>query len=174
MKDIKERNKRVRMNQKRVKSLRQRRAEEKGKIQQAVLMNKRDDFKNTKLEGKRNMRIKSEMMRRNLESKRHRSKAIKEQLRQAEIKKHRYEQEKIERAKREFEQRIDRELKLTKQKEKEVMQMEMIEMELIKKLQNTQNIQKNAYQELENALAQPSVFFQTQKQKESEGSDDEE
>ena len=37
-------------------------------------------------------------------------------------------------------------------KEQEVMQMEMLEMELIKKLQNTQAIQKQAYAELENAL----------------------
>ncbi len=32
------------------------------------------------------------------------------------------------------------------------MQMEMLEMELIKKLQNTQAIQKQAYSELEQAL----------------------
>jgi hypothetical protein len=32
------------------------------------------------------------------------------------------------------------------------MQMEMLEMELIKKLQNTQAIQKQAYSELESAL----------------------
>ena len=38
------------------------------------------------------------------------------------------------------------------QKEKEVMELEMLEMELIKNLKNTQQIQKNAYQELENAL----------------------
>jgi hypothetical protein len=34
------------------------------------------------------------------------------------------------------------------------MQMEMLEMELIKKLQNTQAIQKQAYSELEQALQQ--------------------
>ena len=34
-------------------------------------------------------------------------------------------------------------------KEQEVMQMEMLEMELIKKLQNTLAIQKQAYAELE-------------------------
>ena len=37
-------------------------------------------------------------------------------------------------------------------KEQEVMQMELIEMELIKKLQNTQAIQKQAYQDLEAAI----------------------
>lgn len=37
--------------------------------------------------------------------------------------------------------------------------MEILEMELIKKLQNTQAIQKSAYMELEDALAQPSPFY---------------
>jgi len=41
---------------------------------------------------------------------------------------------------------------LIQQKEQEVMQMELIEMELIKKLQNTQAIQKQAYQDLEAAI----------------------
>lgn len=63
---------------------------------------------------------------------------------------------------------------MTKKKEKEVMQMEMIEMELIKKLQNTQNIQKNAYQELENALAQPSAFFQNQRKRSIEQTEESE
>jgi len=44
-------------------------------------------------------------------------------------------------------------------KEQEVMQMEMLEMELIKKLQNTQAIQKEAYAELEKALSQPSKMI---------------
>lgn len=39
------------------------------------------------------------------------------------------------------------------------MQMEMLEMELIKKLQNTQAIQKDAYAELEKALSQPSQMI---------------
>ena len=39
------------------------------------------------------------------------------------------------------------------------MQMELLEMELIKKLQNTQAIQKEAYSELEQALSQPSVMI---------------
>jgi hypothetical protein len=35
--------------------------------------------------------------------------------------------------------------------------MEKLEMELIKKLQNTQAVQKDAYQELERALKEPSA-----------------
>lgn len=37
--------------------------------------------------------------------------------------------------------------------------MERVEMELIKKLQNTQAIQKEAYQELERALKEPSAML---------------
>ena len=37
--------------------------------------------------------------------------------------------------------------------------MEMLEMELIKRLQNTQNVQKKAYKDLEDALAQPSYYL---------------
>lgn len=171
MKDMKEKNKQVRENQRKVKMLREQRRKEKDKIRQAVLMNKRGEAKMTKLEERRNVRIKSEMMRRDWESKKQRSKQIKEQLRIAELKKREYEKRKLEEAKRDFEERIEREEKLTKQKEKEVMQMEMIEMELIKKLQNTQNIQKSAYQDLEKALAQPSVFLHNQRHEEKEESD---
>jgi hypothetical protein len=39
------------------------------------------------------------------------------------------------------------------------MQMELLEMELIKKLQNTQAIQKEAYAELERALSQPQKMM---------------
>lgn len=55
-------------------------------------------------------------------------------------------------AKAEIDRKIAEEEGIIKQKEQEVMQMEMLEMELIKKLQNTQAIQKQAYGELENAL----------------------
>ena len=49
---------------------------------------------------------------------------------------------------------------MIKQKEQEVMQMEMLEMELIKKLQNTQAIQKQAYTELEKAINQERTVMQ--------------
>ena len=43
----------------------------------------------------------------------------------------------------------------------EVAQMEKLEMELIKRLQNTQAIQKEAYLELEKALSQPTAMLNT-------------
>ena len=56
-------------------------------------------------------------------------------------------------AKFDNDKRMAEEEGIIRNKEQEVMQMEMLEMELIKKLQNTQAIQKQAYAELENALS---------------------
>ena len=59
-------------------------------------------------------------------------------------------------AKNDIDKKMAEEEAVIRQKEQEVMQMEMLEMELIKKLQNTQAIQKQAYSELENALQNKS------------------
>lgn len=55
-------------------------------------------------------------------------------------------------AREQIARQIAEEEEMIRQKEAEVMQMEMLEMELIKKLQNTQAIQKQAYTELEEAI----------------------
>ena len=59
----------------------------------------------------------------------------------------------IQSVKRDVDKKVDEESRVRSMKEQEVMQMEMLEMELIKKLQNTQAIQKEAYAELEKALS---------------------
>ena len=59
----------------------------------------------------------------------------------------------VESVKREHALKYEEEVRLRERKEQEVQQMEILEMELIKKLQNTQAIQKQAYADLENALA---------------------
>ena len=53
-----------------------------------------------------------------------------------------------------IQKQIEEEQRIIAFKEQEVMQMEILEMELIKKLQNTQAIQKQAYMELETAIQQ--------------------
>ena len=50
--------------------------------------------------------------------------------------------------------------------------MEKLEMELIKRLQNTQAIQKEAYEELEKVLGQPSAMLNTNALKQNLGRDD--
>ena len=64
-------------------------------------------------------------------------------------------------ARKEHEERVDNEEHLRNVKMDEVAQMEKLEMELIKRLQNTQAIQKEAYLELEKALSQPSAMLNT-------------
>ena len=59
---------------------------------------------------------------------------------------------KITEARAAIARQIEEEQNIIQAKEQEVMQMELIEMELIKKLQNTQAIQKQAYQDLEAAI----------------------
>lgn len=62
---------------------------------------------------------------------------------------------KMQIAQKEIQQKVMEEENMIQNKMNEVAQMEMLEMELIKRLQNTQAIQKKAYLELENALGQP-------------------
>lgn len=57
-------------------------------------------------------------------------------------------------ARAEVQRQIEEENRMIQQKEQEVMQMELIEMELIKKLQNTQAVQKQAFSDLEQAIQQ--------------------
>jgi len=54
----------------------------------------------------------------------------------------------------EHEKRMAEEEQIKQNKELEVLNMEKLEMELIKKLQHTQMLQKAAYEELEVALAE--------------------
>ena len=68
-------------------------------------------------------------------------------------------QRRLHNVQRQHDDRVNNEDYVRTQKEEEVMQMEKLEMELIKKLQNTQAVQKDAYQELERALKEPSAMM---------------
>ena len=83
------------------------------------------------------------------------SQKIKEQEELLLIKKKEALAEKLIQNKLDYEKRLLDEEILKKAKEAEVLKMEQLEMELIKRLQHTQGLQKTAYEELENALAQP-------------------
>ncbi len=83
----------------------------------------------------------------------YKSNMVRQQEKFAFLKKQEFLRKKQEEAREDIDKKIAEEESLIKQKEKEVMQMELLEMELIKKLQNTQAIQKQAYSDLEAALA---------------------
>lgn len=57
----------------------------------------------------------------------------------------------------EYKRRVDSETDKTHQKELEVSEMEQQEIELIQRLQNAQMLQKEAYEQLENALSGAGV-----------------
>ena len=139
--------------------MRKQREQEKRKINEAILLNKREEARLGKAQTMHYEHKKNEFMARAEEENKRKSSFVKEQLRIATIKRQEFERRKVEMARREFDRRVDDEERQRSQKEQEVMQMEMLEMELIKKLQNTQAVQKQAYQNLEEALAQPSYYM---------------
>ena len=80
---------------------------------------------------------------------------IKNQQREAEEKKRKMERDRMERIRIETMKKVEDENRARRAREEEIARMEQEELELIQKLQNTQMMQKNAYEELENALAGP-------------------
>ena len=156
---IKQTQQHIRENQQKVHSMRKQREQEKRKISEAILLNKREEARLGKAQTMHYEHKKNEFMARAEEENKRKSGFVKEQLRIASIKRQEFERRKIEVARRDFDKRVDGEERQRAQKEQEVMQMEMLEMELIKKLQNTQAVQKQAYQNLEEALAQPSYYM---------------
>ena len=67
-------------------------------------------------------------------------------------------EEKREKARLENERKIEEENRIRREREEEVARMEQEELELIQRLQNTQLLQKSAYEDLENALSGTSGF----------------
>ncbi len=84
---------------------------------------------------------------------------INQQKRFAQLKIEEDRKRRITSVQRDVDRKLEDESRVRQVKEQEVMQMELLEMELIKKLQNTQAIQKEAYAELEKALSQPSKML---------------
>ena len=78
---------------------------------------------------------------------------IKNQHREAEERRVKLERDRKEKARIETEKKIEEENRMRRYREEEVARMEQDELELIQRLQNTQLLQKTAYEELENALA---------------------
>lgn len=84
--------------------------------------------------------------------------SIKNQMKDAEERRRRMTEEKRERARLENERKVEEENRIRREREEEVARMEQEELELIQRLQNTQLLQKSAYEDLENALAGTSGF----------------
>ena len=129
------------------------RQEEKRKIQEAIFLSKQEEAKQAKLIKQQNEQRKRFINSRIENENRVKNQVINQQKRFAQLKIEDEKRRKIHSVKREIDKKVDTEEQIRAMKEQEVMQMEMLEMELIKKLQNTQAIQKEAYAELEKALS---------------------
>merc|ERR1712000_725958 len=78
---------------------------------------------------------------------------IRQQQKEWEARKRRMDEEKRQKAKMDVENKIMQENRLRLQREADIAKMEQEELELINKLQNTQLMQRSAYEDLEAALA---------------------
>jgi hypothetical protein len=78
---------------------------------------------------------------------------IKQQQHQAKLKREKFFEEKLEKTRADFLKKAEIENNYKKLKEEHLARLEQEEMELIQRLQNTQILQKSAYEDLETALS---------------------
>jgi hypothetical protein len=78
---------------------------------------------------------------------------VKEQYRSVEEKKRKVLEDKMEKYKLENLKKAELENQMRRQKEENLLRLEKLEMDLIQRLQNTQLLQRNAYEDLETALS---------------------
>ena len=86
-----------------------------------------------------------------------RSEEIRRQKAEAKARIEQEKRERIEKYRADYENRVAQEEMLRSRTEALVAQMEKEEMELIQRLQNTQTVQRRAYEELEGALGAKQV-----------------
>lgn len=120
-------------------------------------------------ESQRNQAIKTSYERKLFENNLAKAGFVKKQLLIGNLKVEEYKTNKMLRVKKEYERKINEEKNLTKKSEIDIMEMEKMELELIRKLQQSQYIQKTVYEELEGALTLPLLEYEN-KYKKNEGS----
>lgn len=140
-------------------SVQKQRADEKRKVQEAIFQSRREEAKQSKIIKQQNEQKKKFQSFKVEQENRMKNQIVNQQKRLAAMKIEEDRQRRVQQVQRQHDDRVNNEDFLRQQKEEEVMQMEKLEMELIKKLQNTQAVQKDAYQELERALKEPSAMM---------------
>ena len=141
----------------------EREAEELGVTLDEVLISRLIDcvsFTSIKKETLRNQAVKTNYDKRYLEKNFEKVNFVKKQLLLGNLKVEEFKTNKILRCKREYERKIDEEKTYTKKSEFDIMEMEKMELELIRKLQQSQYIQKTVYEELEGALTLPLLEYE--------------
>ena len=139
-------------NKARIQQIRKERQLEKTKVQQTILMSKAEETRQLKLKAQQDQQRKAQQLEYIQRMNQERKNRIKFDEDRAKQKGDEIRRRKIMETRKDIARQIEEENRIIATKEQEVMQMELLEMELIKKLQNTQAIQKQAYMDLESAI----------------------
>lgn len=126
-----------------------------------LMESRKNNVKTTKQQSQEHLLMKKEREARERQANAQRSTFMRQQKEEA---KRRLEQErlaKLEQYREDYEGRISQEEVLSQRTQDLVAKMEKEEMELIQRLQNTQTVQRNAYEELEAALGATSQQIST-------------
>ena len=140
-------------------AIRRQRMEEQRKIKEALIISKKQEAKMAKLQKRQNDQRRNNLKRKIEQENKIKTDIIRQHHNIQRIKKDEMKKNIEKSSKNHYSTRIDKEDINRVNKENEVMELERIEMELIKKLQNTQQVQKNAYSELESALSKPTPYL---------------
>jgi hypothetical protein len=140
-------------------AIRKQRLEEQRKIKEALLISKKQEAKMAKLQKKQNDQRRKNQKKREEQENKLKTDIIRQHHNIQKIKKDEHKRKIEKESKNHYDSKIDDEENFKVNKENEVMELERIEMELIKKLQNTQQVQKDAYNDLESALAKPTPYL---------------
>jgi len=128
------------------------RQDEMKKIRKDIVTNKHVDAKAVKQQSYYNDLKKQEILKESVAKNQEKKSLVRWQEDMAQQKIKTIKDKKLQEFKSDYEQRIQSEMERIKRKEQELAAMEKSEGELIKKLQNTQQMQKNAFSELESAI----------------------
>lgn len=142
------------------KKFREHTKEEKYQFRDTFHTFKFQEMTSVKKESQKNQLRKTSYEKKVLENNLAKANFIKKQLLIGNLKVEEYKTNKLLKVKREYEHKINDEKSLTKKSEFDIIEMEKMELELIRNLQQSQYLQKTVYEELEGALTLPLIDFE--------------
>eukprot|EP00826_Nyctotherus_ovalis_P056329 TRINITY_DN7586_c0_g1_i10.p1 TRINITY_DN7586_c0_g1~~TRINITY_DN7586_c0_g1_i10.p1 ORF type:complete len:180 (+),score=76.32 TRINITY_DN7586_c0_g1_i10:451-990(+) len=132
------------------------RQEDKRRISQEIVKDRQAEARTIKQQSRSNDIKKQEIVNAYAARNHERKSKIRMQEEVGQQKVQKMREKKLKEFKHNYDLRIQEEMEKIKKREKELSEMEREEGELIKKLQNTQQVQKRAFNELETAIKSPS------------------
>jgi|EP00505_MAST-04D_sp_SCG-Rhode-Island_P001562 hypothetical protein len=128
-----------------------------GRVNREAMQKKKDEQVRAQARAMKANKLKQEKLRREQDKELQRlNKARQEKIRKAKLEaienRKRESREKMKKNKTEYDKKVKKEVDIKTQVESRVAKMERMEMELIQRLQNTQALQQDAYEQLETAL----------------------